>query len=358
MKISDEWKNKILLIVDALPDGLLIIGKDNKISVINSKAEKFLDVDRKEVLNKPVLDLGHLANIRKIIFPVLVDFKGGRPGGCPGCMKKETEVRKNFVLELTVEPLVLGKNNVAKLIILRDITKIKYAKVAENQFISVTVHQLKAPLSNTRLSLKMLLDGNFGKINKEQQDILEKTYKNNESLISLVEGLLKAAKVDEPGKSDNRSLANLEDLVDPVIDFYRDEMRRKKIKFKFSKPAKNPPEILADQEKIKMVIQNLFDNAVKYTSSGGKIEAGIISKKEDVEFKIKDSGIGIPEDQKEKIFTRFSRAVNVIGTKEAGSGLGLSIAKEIIEEHHGKIWFQSKENEGSTFFFSLPFIKK
>ena len=101
-----------------------------------------------------------------------------------------------------------------------------------------------------------------------------------------------------------------------------------------------------------MVIQNLFDNAVKYTPPKGKIEVGIISKKEEIEFKIKDSGIGIPDSQKEKIFTRFSRAGNA--TKAAGSGLGLAIAKDIIEKHHGKIWFQSKENEGSTFFFSLP----
>ena len=80
-------------------------------------------------------------------------------------------------------------------------------------------------------------------------------------------------------------------------------------------------------------------------------------KKETVEFKIKDSGIGIPEDQKEKIFSRFSRAINSVEPKTVGSGLGLFIAKDIVEKHHGKIWFESKENEGSTFFFTLPVVK-
>lgn len=345
---SEKLKNKILLMVDDLPEGILIVNKDDKISVINSRAEKFLGINRKQVLNKPVLDLGHFSNVKKIVFPLLFNFKGAH--------KEEIEVRENFILGLTIEPLILGKSNIAKLIILHDITKIKYAEASKSQFISVVAHQLKSPLSAARLSLKMLLDRDFGKINKEQQDILEKTYKKNESLIYLVEDLLKEAEVDEADQFDNRSLINLEDLVTPVIDFYRDEMKRKKINFKFNKPDEKLPGVLADQEKIKMVIQNLFDNAVKYTPPRGKIEVDIITKKEEVEFKIKDSGIGIPEDQKEKIFTRFSRATNAVNGKTAGSGLGLSIAKDIVEKYRGRIWFQSKENEGSAFFFSLPFV--
>jgi PAS domain S-box-containing protein len=356
---SEELKNKILLMIDDLPEGLLIIDKNGKISVINKRAEKFLGVNRRQVLNKPVLDLGNLSNVKKIVFPLLANFKGA--------YKEEIEVRKNFILDLTIEPLALEKNNTAKLIILQDITKIKYAEVAKNQFISVAAHQLKSPLSATRLSLKMLLSGDFGKVNKKQQGILEKTYKENESLIYLVEDLLKEAKIERADQLDKRSLINLEDLVAPVADFYRDEIKRKKISFKFNKPDKKIPEVLADKEKIKMVIQNLFDNAVKYTPVKGKIEINIKeaasgraspSKGREVEFAIKDSGIGIPEDQKEKIFERFSRAINVAKAKTAGTGLGLAIAKDIIEKHHGKIWFQSKENEGSTFFFSLPFIKE
>jgi PAS domain S-box-containing protein len=346
---AENLKSRILLVVDGMPEGLLVIDKDDKISVINSRAEKFLGVHRKQVLSKPILELGNLSNIKNIVLPLLVNFKAPH--------KEEIELRKNFILELAIEPLALGKNNIAKLIILHDITKIKQAEIAKNQFISVAAHQLKSPLSAARLSLKMLLNGDFGKINNEQKDILEKTYKKNESLIYLVEDLLKEAKTEEPDQSDNRSLVNLEDLVFPIADFYGDEMKRKKIDFKFNKPEGKLPEILADQEKIKMVIQNLFDNAVKYTPVKGRIEVDITPQKEQVQFEIKDSGMGIPENQKGKIFTRFSRAVNA-AQKTPGSGLGLVIAKDIIEKHHGKIWFQSKENEGSTFFFTLPWAKK
>ena len=344
---SEDLKNKIISMVDDLPEGLLIINKNNEVSVINSRAEKFLGINRKQVLNRSVLELGSLSSVKKIVFPLLFNFKGAH--------REEIEVKKNFILDLTIEPLVINKNNIAKLIILHDITKIKLAQEAKNQFVSVAAHQLKSPLSSTRLSLKMLLNNDFGKINKEQKDVLEKTYRNNESLIYLVEDLLKEAKNEGVGKFDNRSLVDSKELVLPVVDFYEGEIKRKKIDFKFNKPDKKLPEILADQEKIKMVIQNLFDNAVKYTPSRGKIEVSIVTKKEEIEFSIKDSGIGIPDDQKEKIFTRFSRAANVVQSKMSGSGLGLAIAKDIIEKNHGKIWFQSKENVGSTFFFSLPF---
>lgn len=347
---AEDLKNKILLMVDDLPEGILIISKGDKISVINRRAERLLGIHRKQVLNKSVLDLGHLSNVRKIVFPLLINFKAAH--------KSEIEVRKNFILDLTIEPLVLGRNNIAKLIILQDVTKIKYAQQEKNEFISIAAHQLKSPLSAARLSLKMMLEGDFGKINKEQRAVLEKTYKKNESLMYLVEDLLKEAKTASPDQLDNRALVNLEDLVPPIIDFYRDEMQIKKINFKYNKPGKKLPEVLADQEKIEMVVQNLFDNAVKYTPPKGRIEVSIFPKKEEVQFEIKDSGIGIPEDQQEKIFTRFSRAGNVAKTKEGGTGLGLSIAKEIIEKHRGKIWFESKENQGSAFFFSLPWAKK
>ena len=350
---SEKLKNKIMLVFDDLQEGFLVVDKDNKISVINRRAEKFLGINKKQILNKSILDLGQLSDVKKIVSPVLANFQSTH--------KEEIEVRENLVLELAIEPLFLDKNNVAKLVILQDVTKIKLVEKTKNQFISLVAHQLKTPLSTFRLSFKMLLDQDFGAINKQQKNVLEKIYKNNESLISLVEDLLKEAKVDQNSQNSNRLLVNLEDLVNPVVDFYKDEMGRKKIKFKFikqkGKNLKNSLDVLADPEKIKIVIQNLLDNAVKYTPAGGRIEISItLTKGREVEFKIKDSGIGIPADQKEKIFKKFSRAGNA--TKTNGSGLGLSISKDIIEKHKGKIWFESSENKGSSFFFSLPCAKK
>lgn len=355
---SEKLKNEILLMIDGLPEGILVIDKDNKVSFINSKAENFLNVTRKKILNKSVLEIKELSGAKKIVSHLLANFKAAH--------KEEIKVRDNFVLDITVESLNFGKNNRAKLVIMQDVTKIKYAEEGKDKFISVTAHQLKAPLSNARLSLKMLLDEDFGKINKEQRNILEKTYKNNESLIYLIQDLLKDTRNNETDRPDNRGLADLEDLTDSVLDFYTNEIKEKKINFTFKRADKKLPKVFVELEKIKMVIQNLLDNAVKYTPPKGKIEISITAGKKDLEFKIKDSGIGIPDNQKEKIFTRFSGSNILSGAKTGAlmgsSGLGLVIAKDIIDKHHGKIWFESKDGSdgtsGSTFFFSLPWVKK
>lgn len=345
---AEHIKNKIAMIIDDLPEGVLVINKNNEVAIINKSAEKFLGADRREVIKRQILELGGIPAVKKIISGLFLNYKIFH--------REEIKLDDNLILDLTVEPLALEKNNIARLVTMYDVTKIKNGETSKNQFLSLTAHQLKTPLSATRLSLKMMLDGEFGKITKQQKNILEKTYKNNESLIFLVGNLLKEARTGEPENSENKSPVDLENVALPVIAFYKDEIKRKKIDFWFKVPDGKLPEIMADGEKIKMVIQNLFDNAVKYTPPKGKIEAGITVRDNKLEFYIKDSGIGVPEDQKEKIFSRFSRATNAGESKTEGSGLGLSIAKEIVEKYHGRIWFTSKENEGSTFFFSLPFI--
>jgi len=355
---AEKLKNEVLLLIDDLPEGILVVNKDNKIVVINRKAEIFLGVNRARVFNKTLANIERISTVKKVVIPLLINYEGAAFGFGKARPRQEIEAKKNLILELGIVPLLLGKNNIAKLIVMHDITKIKSAETTKSQLLSVVAHQLKTPLSATRLSLEMLLKNDFGKINSEQKNILEKTYKNNESLIYLVEELLKEARVDGDGPKDNRSFINLEELIYPVIDFYKDEMKRRKIDFKFHKSERRMPDVFADPEKIEMVIQNLFDNAVKYTRTRGKIEISVVPTQKEIEFKIKDNGIGIPESQKEKIFARFSRAVNVVRSEPTGSGLGLAIAKDIVEKNHGKIWFESKENQGSTFFFCLPIAKE
>ncbi len=103
-----------------------------------------------------------------------------------------------------------------------------------------------------------------------------------------------------------------------------------------------------------MAIQNLIDNAIKYTPPKGEIVVSLKQIEKEVEFLVKDSGVGIPKEQQKRIFTKFFRSANVIRMETDGSGLGLFIAKNIIEVHGGKIWFESEEGKGSTFYFTLP----
>lgn len=221
-------------------------------------------------------------------------------------------------------------------------------------FIALTAHQLKKPLSEIKLSLQMLLDGDFGEITKEQKNFIERILERNETLICLVGDLLDMYQIGDKKTPYRLIPVDVEDLIASILIFEQDEVKKKKINLRFEKPGQKNKKVMLDREKMRIALQNIIDNAVKYTKEGGNIKITLDSGQKELKIKIEDSGIGIPEDQKEKIFTKFFRGANVIRVNAAGSGLGLFIAKNIIEAHRGKIWFESNENQGSAFSVSLP----
>lgn len=121
-----------------------------------------------------------------------------------------------------------------------------------------------------------------------------------------------------------------------------------------AKPKKELPKIQMDEEKIKLAINNLLDNAIRYTLPGGRMKIGLSYGIKGIECKIQDTGVGIPKNQQERVFSRFFRGSNITKMETERTGLGLFITKNIIEAHGGKIWFESKENKGTTFYFTLP----
>jgi signal transduction histidine kinase len=224
----------------------------------------------------------------------------------------------------------------------------------KTEFVSVAAHQLRTPLSAIKWTLRMILDGEVGEITDEQREFLEKTYEANERMILLINDLLNVAKIEEGRYFYRAYLTDLEPIVKSMVDYYQEEAKRKSITLKLVKMSDYFPRVMIDPEKIKLAIQNLLDNALHYTQKGGSVTVTLIHGDKDVLCAIKDSGVGIPKSQQSRVFTKFFRAENVIRMQTEGSGLGLFITKNIIEAHNGKIWFESEEGKGTTFYFSLP----
>jgi len=363
-KISKEYlsikkeKERVLASIDNLIEGFLILDKDNRVEYANSQFCKILGLQCGKILNKEISELKDFPKLSQIVSLLQQDIKYS--------FKKEIKISEDLILEVFIDNLNINKNYLGKAIVLHDITKEKTMDKVKRDFVSLTAHQLNVPLSTTKLSLEMLLDGSLGKITDEQRDIIEKTYKRNDMLIYLVADLLDIAKIEEKGNSYNWEFIDFESLVKDVIGSDQLQIKKKKIKFEIIKPKVSVPKILLDKSRIFLAIKNIFDNAVKYTPENGKIIISFdVNKKParnashgdaggELEFKISDSGIGIPENQKNKLFDKFFRSTNAIKMEPSGSGLGLFIAKNIIEAHGGKIWFDSVENKGSTFFFTIP----
>lgn len=220
--------------------------------------------------------------------------------------------------------------------------------------VAFIVHKLKTPTSSIKIALEMLLEGDFGELNEEQKKVIKRTYQRNNTLISFINDLLNLDKIESKSLAHNLKRVDFEELIKSVIDCEQEEIKKRGIKIIIEKPAKKMPLMKFDKEKVFLAIQNIFNNAVKYSKIGGEIIISFSSKGKNLEIKIKDFGIGIPNNEKDKLFTKFFRCKNAIEVESIGSGLGLYIAKDIIEGHQGKIWFESEENKGSIFFVSLP----
>jgi len=223
-----------------------------------------------------------------------------------------------------------------------------------SDFILSTIHQLKESAVSIKWSLRMFLSGDFGKITKEQKDVFEKLYNKNEAQIYLIDDLLNTIKIEEGMYAYNKTLFDAEESLEQAISYFEDKIKSKEITIKFEKSHQKLPKIKADKGKIEMVMHNLINNALKYTGAGGTIKIFLEDSGKELKFHIEDSGIGIPKSQQDKVFSKFFRADKTHFAEGGGFGLGLFLAKKIVEDHGGKIWFESKDGKGSSFCFTLP----
>jgi signal transduction histidine kinase len=326
-KRAEEEKNKTLAIVENFADGLLGVKRDN-------------------VLSKKSETLSGFPEFKKIFDIIGTEIQP--------CFRKEISFSESLILELTSLPIFLEGEEIGYLLILHDITREKYVEQIKTEFVSLAAHQLRTPLSAIKWSLKMILDGDLGPLPKEQADFLRKALLSNERLIHLVNDLLDVTRIEEGRfiyKSEEKEIAK---IVETVFNSYLDLAKEKEISLELEKLKDEFPLIRVDEEKIKLAVQNLIENAMIYTLPKGKVKVTMDIKNGDFFFSVQDTGIGIPKEVQERIFTKFFRASNAAKIDTEGSGLGLFITKNIIEAHGGKIGFESEEGKGTTFYFTIP----
>lgn len=231
--------------------------------------------------------------------------------------------------------------------------KLRKLDKAKSEFISIASHQLRTPLTVIKGYISMILEGSFGKLKIKQKEALKKVFASGERLIQLVENLLNISRIESGRMQFNYEEVSLEEAIKNLLDQLKLKAEKKNIKLLFKKIDKIE-KIKIDKEKISQVVINLVDNAIKYTDKG-KIEVSLEKKGKKLIFCVKDSGIGIGKDNLPSLFRKFSREAGVFTVNREGTGLGLYVAKKIIEQHKGEIWAKSKgSGEGSEFCFSLP----
>lgn len=233
---------------------------------------------------------------------------------------------------------------------LREVDRLK------SDFISIAAHQLRTPLSGVKWVLKLLLDGDLGATNDDQKGMLKRGYETNEKMILLVNDLLNVSRIEGGKFGYNFEKNDFTKLLHTLVENTELPSKERNIEVQFVNRAGDIPEFLFDTEKLLIALQNIVDNAMKYTLPGGKVSIVVERKGDYIEVKVSDTGVGIPKADMAKLFSKFFRASNVIHLQTDGSGLGLFIVKSIIMRHGGQIWVDSVEGTGTTFTIVVPVV--
>ncbi len=225
---------------------------------------------------------------------------------------------------------------------------------AKTEFLSIASHQLRTPLSAIRGYLSMLDDGDFGALSVKQKEVMKKTQDNVVRLASLVKDLLSLARIEAGTGPKGLTLESVDMriMIDDVVDEVLLKAAAKGLNLVWHRPEEAVM-LEMDKEKIEQVVTNMIDNAVYYTLSG-TIEVHLQDKGARVMFWVKDSGIGIEKEHINDLFTKFYRNANAMKVRPDGTGIGLYVAKIMVEAHHGRIFVESEINQGTTFYVELP----
>lgn len=224
----------------------------------------------------------------------------------------------------------------------------------QSDFITLTSHQLRTPLSGMKWLLELMQKSSTGALNKKQKELVQKIYSSNERMIALVNDLLEVSRIESGEAKLYLQPTDLESIIRSLLREKTSDIKNKKLKVEFRVEQEPLALVKSELNKIRQAIGNLIHNAIVYSSESDSIAIELKQQDSQILCKISDTGVGIPKNQQKHVFDKFFRGSNILKFETNGTGLGLYITKAFIEASGGRIWFKSEEDKGTTFYFTLP----
>lgn len=346
-------KEYLEAVFNSLIDGIIIISKDCTIIKTNPTIEIWTNETEENLIGKNLIDLIECnctidCTESSDECPLIFHSERLIPNEAT-ILNKLTKTRKQ--LSLSSVPISGIIDEPSYLIVLRDITEFKEMNKMREDFMATLTHDLRVPIIAESNTLKFFLKGVFGSLTDKQKEALENMLESNNDLIRMVSSLLDAYKYDSGNIELFKEPVHLKKLVQDCIAELTPSARKYDQSL-INLISKEIQPLNIDKNEIKRVLRNLISNSITYTPKGGSITVNAECLNDEVIISIKDTGKGIAEAELDKIFDRFFSKAKKF--RKVGTGLGLYLSKQIVEEHGGKIWAESNLGEGSTFYFSLP----
>ncbi len=346
-------------ILEAVADGVLVTDPLNKISFVNASAERILSLSADQVSGRPVENFAGLFGKSTQTWVKAVQQWSQSPDlhHAGEMYAEQISLETGQVVLVHLSPVIWHKEFLGTVSIFRDITHEVEVDRLKSEFVATVSHELRTPMTSIRGYVDILLMGAAGALNENQSHFLEIVKNNTERLNVLVNDLLDVSRIEAGRVSLSIQPVDLVEVTREVAARFIQRSQEENKPVEIAVTAEDPvSRALADTERIRQVIENLVDNAYNYTPADGKIQVGLRTNDGMVQIDVKDTGIGIPLEQQERIFDRFFRGEDPLVLATPGTGLGLSIVKQLVEMHHGKIWMFSTgvPGQGSTFSFTIP----
>lgn len=341
-------KNKTLAIVKSICDPLIVLDNNCRITLINNACEDFFCIDETSVQGRHLLEAIRDGDLFDYIWSICT---GEEEHNQKIIQIKVNDEEKFFnVIVSAVKDKNDEINNI--IVLFQNVTEIKKVEKMKSDFISSVSHEFKTPLTSLIMGTELIMNAGVGVLNEKQKDIVNTMKEDSNQLLKLVNNLLELSKLENDRGILNIRECQICDVVKDSLKNFHTQAQNKGVKLLYE-IEEDMPNVECDNEKVGWVINNLVSNAIKFTGKDDSIWINVHKGNNRVYVSVKDTGVGIPEKYTKKIFDKFVQLE--AGTKFSdSSGLGLAIAKEIIEVHNGEIWCNSVIGEGSEFIFCIP----
>ncbi|GAA3012065.1 cell wall metabolism sensor histidine kinase WalK [Tetragenococcus solitarius] len=346
----ESERNRLNSVLSHMTDGVVATDRRGKVIIINEMALSLLNVEKENAVGRSILalfDIEEEYTLRKLLEnpdEILIE----RPSA-----DKNLD---NVLLRIDFSMIRRESGFISGLVaVLHDVTEQEKTEQERREFVSNVSHELRTPLTSTRSYIEALAEGAWQ--DKEiAPKFLEVTLNETDRMIRMINDLLNLSRMDSGNYQLQLEYINFKEMVNFVLDRFDMMVDEHEKKYRIQREfTKRELWVEVDTDRMIQVIDNLMNNAVKYSPDGGVIKVRLMETHNNIILSITDQGLGIPPNDLNKIFDRFYRVDKARARKQGGTGLGLAISKEVLKAHGGNIWVESREHVGSTFFVSLPY---